>query len=77
LFILAKGENVIFLARYVGQSDLHWRALNARTESEARAQAVQMAAEDAVEYGLVDLDRDRIVSLGVVAAPVVDRASAP
>jgi hypothetical protein len=67
---------VIFLARYVGQSDLHWRALNARTEAEAHAQAVQMAAEDSVEYGLVDLDRDRIVSLGVVAARVVDRLSA-
>jgi hypothetical protein len=66
---------VIFLARYVGQSDLHWRALNARTADEALAQAIEMAVEDAVEYGLVDSGRG-IVSLGIVAARGYNRLSA-
>ena len=57
---------MLFVVRFAGESDVRWRALNARTTQEARSQALEVARGDSVEYGVVDADSGLITVLGLL-----------
>ena len=57
---------MLFVARFTGEPDVRWRALNARNSEEARAQALSLAFGECVEYGSVDPDTGAITVLGKV-----------
>ena len=57
---------MLFVARFTGEPDLRWRALNARNSEEARTQALSLAFGERVEYGSVDPDTGAIAVLGTV-----------
>ena len=57
---------MLFVVRFAGESDVRWRALNARTAQEARSQALEVSRGDSVEYGTVDADTGLITVLGLL-----------
>jgi hypothetical protein len=44
----------LFVIRFAGESDVRWRAVNARNPDEARAQALMISHGDVVDYASVD-----------------------
>jgi hypothetical protein len=57
---------MLFVVRFAGETDVRWRALNARTPDEARTQALRLASGEFVEYGAVDADTGEITILGTI-----------
>jgi hypothetical protein len=56
----------LFVVRFVGESDVRWRAINARNADEARTQALMLAHGDLVDYASVDRESGSIAVLGTI-----------
>lgn len=56
----------LFVVRFVGESDVRWRAVNARNADEARAQALILSNGDLVDYASVDCESGSIAVLGTI-----------
>jgi hypothetical protein len=59
-------ENLLFVVRFAGESDVRWRAVNAKNPDEARAQALMISHGDLVDYALVDPESRSIAVLGTI-----------
>jgi hypothetical protein len=55
-----------FVVRFEGESDVHWRAVNAQNPDEARAQALMLSHGDRVDYAAVDRESRSIAVLGTI-----------
>ena len=63
----SKGRtNGLFVFRFTGESDVRWRAVNARNPDEARAQALMISHGDLVDYASVDRESGSIAVLGTI-----------
>jgi hypothetical protein len=63
----SKGRaNRLFVVRFAGESDLRWRAVNAQSPDEARAQALMISHGDLVDYASVDRESGSIALLGTI-----------
>lgn len=63
----SKGRvNRLFVFRFTGESDVRWRAVNARNADEARAQALIISHGDLVDYAAVDRESGSIALLGTI-----------
>jgi hypothetical protein len=60
--------NELFVIRFAGESDVRWRAVNARNPDEARAQALMISNGDLVDYASVDRESRSIAVLGTIGA---------
>lgn len=58
----------LFVIRFAGESDVRWRAVNARNPDEARAQALMISNGDLVDYASVDRESRSIAVLGTIGA---------
>jgi hypothetical protein len=58
--------NPLFVVRFVGESDVRWRAVNARNADEARTEALMISHGDLVDYGSVDQESGSIAVLGTI-----------
>jgi hypothetical protein len=58
----------LFVIRFAGESDVRWRAVNARNPDEARAQALMISHGDLVDYASVDRESGSIAVLGTIGA---------
>jgi hypothetical protein len=58
--------HTLFVFRFTGESDMRWRAVNARDVDEARAQALILSNGDLVDYGLVDRESGNVALLGTI-----------
>ncbi len=56
----------LFVVRFTGESDVRWRAVNARNVEEARAQALMLSHGDLVDYASVDRESGSIAVLGTI-----------
>ena len=56
----------LFVVRFAGESDVRWRAVNARNPDEARAQALIFSHGDLVDYAAVDRESGSIAVLGTI-----------
>ena len=56
----------LFVVRFAGESDVRWRAVNARNPDEARAQALMISHGDLVDYAAVDRESGSIAVLGTI-----------
>jgi hypothetical protein len=56
----------LFVVRFVGESDVRWRAVNAKNADEARAQALLLSHGDLVDYASVDRESGSIAVLGTI-----------
>jgi len=56
----------LFVVRFSGESDLRWRAVNAHSPEEARAQALMLSHGDLVDYASVDGESGSIALLGTI-----------
>ena len=63
----SKGRgNLLFVVRFAGESDVRWRAVNAKSPDEARAQALMISHGDRVDYASVDRESRSIAVLGTI-----------
>ena len=53
----------LFVIRFAGESDVRWRAVDARNPDEARAQALMISNGDRVDYAAVDRESRAIAVL--------------
>jgi hypothetical protein len=58
----------LFVVRFTGESDVRWRAVNARNADEARAQALVISHGDLVDYASVDRESGSIAVLGTIGS---------
>lgn len=58
--------NKLFVVRFAGESDVRWRAINAKNPDEARAQALILSHGDLVDYASVDRESGSIAVLGTI-----------
>jgi hypothetical protein len=58
--------NRLFVIRFAGESDVRWRAVNAKSPDEARAQALMISHGDLVDYAAVDRESGSIAVLGTI-----------
>jgi hypothetical protein len=56
----------LFVVRFAGESDVRWRAVNAHSPDEARAQALILSHGDLVDYASVDRESGSIAVLGTI-----------
>jgi hypothetical protein len=56
----------LFVIRFAGESDVRWRAVNARNADEARVQALIISHGDLVDYAAVDRESGSIALLGTI-----------
>jgi hypothetical protein len=56
----------LFVFRFAGESDVRWRAVNAKNPDEARAQALMISHGDLVDYASVDRESGSIALLGTI-----------
>ena len=56
----------LFVVRFTGESDVRWRAVNAKNPDEARAQALMISHGDLVDYAAVDRESGSIAVLGTI-----------
>jgi hypothetical protein len=56
----------LFVVRFAGESDVRWRAVNAKNPDEARAQALMISHGDLVDYAAVDRESGCIAVLGTI-----------
>jgi hypothetical protein len=56
----------LFVFRFTGESDVRWRAVNAKNPDEARAQALMLSHGDLVDYASVDRESGCIAVLGTI-----------
>ena len=61
-----KRANRLFVVRFAGESDVRWRAVDARNPDEARAQALMISNGDRVDYAAVDRESRSIAVLGTI-----------
>jgi hypothetical protein len=56
----------LFVVRFTGESDVRWRAVNAKNPDEARAQALIISHGERVDYASVDRESGYIAVLGTI-----------
>jgi hypothetical protein len=56
----------LFVVRFTGESDVRWRAVDARNADEARTQALLLSHGDLVDYASVDRESGSIAVLGTI-----------
>jgi hypothetical protein len=56
----------LFVVRFAGESDVRWRAVNARNPDEARAQALILSHGDRVDYAAVDRESGSVAVIGTI-----------
>jgi hypothetical protein len=56
----------LFVIRFAGESDVRWRAVDARSPDEARQQALMISNGDRVDYAAVDRESRSIAVLGTI-----------
>jgi len=64
----SKRARRLYVVRYTGESDVRWRAVNARNADEARAQALVISHGDLVDYASVDRESGSIAVLGTIGS---------
>ena len=55
-----------FVVRFEGESDVHWRAIDAHSPDEARAQALMLSHGERVDYAAFDRESRSVAVLGTI-----------